>query len=215
MKHPLLSNSVQQFSMWVSSSAATLMSRVSQQKRDINFSFNCSDCLVFCEELQSKSNDFQNLPTLFDTVFTSNLIDRMPPSILVLVIKPLLKLSSFLLTSTLLYKDGFSSAEKYLTEVFGFGPALLPLLCGVRCVSHDGRYTDSISIHPMPVQLQHVFSKSSGLVSHRDKLLFWQRINSQPIALTSLTDSSFSASLYKIFLLKSCLSTKQAVLPCR
>ena len=71
------------------------------------------------------------------------------------------------------------------------------------------------SIHPMPVQLQHVFSKSSGLVSHRDKLLFWQRINSQPIALTSLTDSSFSASLYKIFLLKSCLSTKQAVLPCR
>ena len=198
-RHPLLSNSVQQFSMWVSSSAAILMSQVSQKKQSITFLFNCSDCLDFCEELQSKLKTFQNIPSTFDTIFTSNLIDYLPLPILVLVIKPLLKMTDLLLTSTFLYKNAYSTSEEYLTDVFGFDPGLLPLLCGIRCIGHDGTsYSDSTSIHPMPAQLQHLSSSGilTGLFSREVKFLFWQRVDSQPLKIRAL-EESFAVLLHR------------------
>ena len=201
IKHPLLSNSVQQFSMWVSSSAAMLIGQISQQKRDITLTLNCSDCLVFCEELQRKG--YQNVPTLsFDTIFTSNLIDYLPPPLLVLVVKPLLKIKSFLLTTSFHYRRIFASAEKYLSEIFGFSPNLLPLLFGIRCVGHDGEYGDSTSIIPIPIQIRNLLTTPdilSGLVCRTDKFLFWQVVNSQPTIVKSLNGCALSTLLHKIF----------------
>lgn len=189
LKHPFLSNSVQQFSMWVSSAATTL---VSQQKTQISLKFNCSDCLAFCEELRKKA-------VSFDTIFTSNLIDYLPPPILVLAAKPLLKMTSYLLTTSFHYKRAFSSAEEYLSEIFGCSPSLLPLLFGVRCVGHEGEYGANTSIIPIPIQLQNLLTKMHGLLCQTDKVLFWQKVNSQPIIVRSLKDSPLSVLLYKAF----------------
>ena len=197
LKYPLLSNSVQQFSMWVSSSAATLIGQVFQRRRDISFTLNCSDCLVFCDELQK--NVFQNLPSTFDTIFTSNLIDHLPPPVLMLVVKPLLKMTSYLLSCSFHYRRDFSSAEQYLTELFGFSPSLLPLLCGIRCVGHDGEYADCMSIIPLPLQLQHLLSETNmprAFSTRIDKVLIWQRVKSQPILINTLEGSFLSDPLH-------------------
>ena len=198
VKHPMLSNSVQQFSMWVSSSAATLMGWTSQHKPNITLAFNCSDCLLFCEELQNKL--FQNLPLSFDTIFTANLIDYLPPPLLVLAIKPLLKMTSYLLTTSFHYRKLFSSTEQYLFEIFGVSSSLLPLLFGIRCVGHDGEYADGTAIIPIPIQLRYLLTGSNLMLElncRMDKVLYWQRVNSQPVVMRSLKDSpSLSTSLH-------------------
>ena len=195
LEHPFLSNSVQQFSMWVSSAAATLIGQVFQQKQKISLTFNCSDCLVFCEELRKKG-------LFFDTIFSSNLIDYLPPPILVLASKPLLKITGYLLTTSFHYRRVFSSADQYLSEIFGCSPSSLPLLFGVRCVGHEGEYGDSASIIPIPIQLQNLLTKTNtilGVLCHTDKILFWQKINSQPLIVSSLIDSPLSVLLHKAF----------------
>ena len=194
LEHPLLSNSVQQFSMWVSSAAATLIGQVFQQKQNISLTFNCSDCLAFCEELRKKAFSF-------DTIFTSNLIDYLPPPILVLVSKPLLKTTSYLLTTSFHYRRVFHSAEQYLSEIFGCSSSSLPLLFGVRCVGHEGEYGDSASIIPIPIRVRNLLTKGNAMfdLQNIEKVLFWQKVNSQPIIVRSLNDSPLSVLLYKAF----------------
>ena len=188
LKHPLLSNCVQQFSMWVSSSAATLNAQMCKQKQDITFSFNCSDSIKFLEQLQIKM--FKNLPSSFDCIFTSNLIDRLPPPILVLAAKPLLKTSSYLITASIFFKDVFLSTIEYLIELFGVAPELLPLLCGIRCVGCDGIYTDPIASFPV--------SDTSRFLSCEDQVFFWQRLDSQPLIIDSVIRSSLHRLLFKV-----------------
>ena len=195
LKHPLLLNCVQQFSMWVSSSAATLTAQMSEQRQDITFSFNCSDCITLLEELQNKSR-------LFDTIFTSNLIDRLSPPILVLAVKQLLKMTSYAVTTSFYYKKAFSSSEEYLTGTFGFDPSLFPVLFGIRCIGQDGRYADAISSFPMPIPLQDLLVNSttvSEMFFRREKVLLWQRVDSQPTIIDSVKETAFSVLLQKVF----------------
>ena len=155
-----------------------------------------SDCLTFLEELQNKSSSF-------DTIFTSNLIDRLPPPILVLAVKPLLKMTSYLITTSLYYKKAFSSSEEYLTNTFGFNPSLLPVLLGIRCIGQDGRYADTISIFPMPIPLQDLLGNTTTVSEtfiRREKVLLWQRVDCQPIIIGSMKETAFSVLFHKAIL---------------
>ena len=192
LNRPLLSNSVQQFSMWVSSSAATLSAQISNPKQDVTFFFNCSDCVKCLEQLQIMV--FKNLPSSFDCIFSSNLIDRLPPPILVLAAKPLLKPASYLITASIFFKDAYPSTVEYLKDLFGVAPELLPLLCGIRCVGRDGIYADPIISFPV---LSDNFVRSR-LLSCEDQVFFWQRLDSQPLIVDSLLRSNLHCLLFEV-----------------
>ena len=196
LKRPLLSNCVQQFSMWISSSAAILNAQICKQKIDVTFSFNCSDCVTFLDELQNQSLSY------YDTIFTSNLTDRLPLPVVVLAVKPLLKISSYVITTSLYYKQAFSSSEEYLASTFGFDASLLPVVFGIRCIGIDGKYADTISSFPMPISLQELLLQDaieSGMPIHREKVFLWQRIDSQPTIIDSMEETIFSALFHKVF----------------
>ena len=51
---------------------------------------------------------------------------------------------------TMIYQQTAASGKEYLEDVFGYSPELLPVLMGMRCIGHDGMYTDQTSAMPAP-----------------------------------------------------------------
>ena len=111
-------------------------------------------CIHFCEEVQHNPQQFYRrtgIKPTFDAIYTSNLIDKLTPPVLVTAAAPLLKKNGSLLTTPFLYRCCAASAEEYLQDTFGFSPEYLPLIAGVRCIGHDGRYFSGTSALPTPV----------------------------------------------------------------
>ena len=189
--HPLLANSVQQFAMWLSVSAGALLQCLDKASpNNISFTFQCSDALNFCQSLQHAPEAFIThigFKPVFDAIHSSNLCDHVAPPNLVLSALPLLKENSYLFATTFLYKEIDPAAEKYLEATFGFEAKLLPVLCGVRCIGHEGNYSNSISIQPIPIQPipMHIDAFRMGI-----KLLIWKRVSTLPLKITSLDKSS-------------------------
>lgn len=127
--HPLLANSVQQFSMWLQSASAVLKDK----NIPVKFTFNNQHALTFCQELQDATHSNQ-----FSVIFSSNLMDHLGPPNVVLSAMPLLKSRALLFTSTLLYKKFSDTVEEYLGKCFGFGCELFPVILGTRCINHEG-----------------------------------------------------------------------------
>ena len=180
--HPLLANSVQQFAMWLSVSAGALLQCLDKPSPNISFTFQCSDALNFCQSLQHAPEAFIThigFKPMFDAIHSSNLCDHVAPPNLVLSALPLLKENSNLFTTTFLYKEIDPAAEKYLEATFGFEAKLLPVLCGVRCIGHEGNYSNSISVQPIPMDV--------GLMGI--KLLIWQHSSTLPLRITLLDKS--------------------------
>ena len=186
--HPMLANSVQQFAIWLSSSAKLLRQCSAQGLPSISFTFQCSDALEFCQQLHydpSMCATRVGFDPAFDVIHSSNLIDHLAPPSLVLTSILLLKDHGILLTTTLLYKEVASTVEEYLEATFGFEPSLLPLLCGVRCIGHEGKYTSSISSQPVPWNVGNVSTFSSCA-----RVLLWQQTNT-PMRLASLDKTNY------------------------
>ena len=187
--HPLLGNSVQQFAIWLSSSAKLLRQCSPQGLPSVSFLFQCSDALEFCHQLHYNPSVYATsigFDPPFDVIHSSNLIDHLAPPSLVLTTVPLLKGQGILLTTTLLYKEVASTIEGYLEATFGFEAPLLPLLCGVRCIGHEGEYTSSISSQPVPWNVGNVFAFASCA-----RVLLWQQTNTLPLRLTSLDEGNY------------------------
>ena len=182
--HPILSNSVQQFSIWVFSTAAILKSSGSKADPDITFTFNWSDSVQFCEQLQIKPTSGV-LPSHFDAIYTSNLIDRKSPPVILNATKSLLKNNGHLVAMTMVYRQTAASGEEYLEDVFGYSPELLPVLMGMRCIGHDGVYTDQTSAVPAPVLAKEALIQDFSR-SRFDKVFVWQRINACPLKISAL-----------------------------
>ena len=180
---PMLSNCIQQFSIWVSSTAVTLNSSSLSANPSVAFTLNCSECIHFCEEVQHNPQQFYRrtgIKPAFDAIYTSNLIDKLTPPVLVTAAAPLLKKNGCLLTTPFLYRCCAASAEEYLQDTFGFSPEYLPLIAGVRCIGHDGRYFSGTSALPTPVYgIESVLADFQ--CSRYDKLLIWQKVDAWPL----------------------------------
>ena len=188
-----LSNSVQQFFLCLSSAAAILERASSHPIPHVSFTFQSCDALEFCQFLRHNACEFTTctgFEPVFDLVHSSNLIDHLSPPNLVLSVAPLLRENGYLLTTSMLYKTIAATAESYLQACFGFESKLLPLVCGIRCMGHEGRYASPVSPQPVSCSLGSV-----GLATLSSKLLIWQRVSTPPLRLASLDSGSAVAIL--------------------
>lgn len=131
--HPLLGNSVQQFTVYLTAAGCIL---TSWRDEKIKFYFNNLDAIAHCQKLSRESNKF-------DCVDSSNLIDYLSPLVLVVSSMPLVNKGGYMLSSSMIYQVA-DSVEKYLSDMFGFDPKLIPSLFGIKfwfreCTGCDAR----------------------------------------------------------------------------
>ena len=183
-KHPLLANSVQQFSLWLSSAAKVLKNK----KPCVTFSFHCLDAIEHCQiMLKDKIK--------FDVIYSSNLLDYLSPILLVLPAVDLLKENCVMITTSL---KSSVKIEEFIEQSFGFNSELLPVVFGIRCIGHDGQYTDHYSIEPIPYLPS---SKSCFLdASAKNEQiaasvvycfalpLIWEKVQLEPLRVLSLSE---------------------------
>ena len=187
VKHPLLANSVQQFTLWLVASANVLLNASKDQPK-ISFTFKCSDAVTFCQQVQQHPHLHAaclGFEPKFDLIYSSNLLDHVAPPNLVLTALPLLKENGLLFTCALLYKDVAPNSEKYLETCFGFESKLLPIICGTRCIGNDGEYASPISLQPVPFGLGNIL-----MCKQWPKLLIWKRMSALPLRVTNLNEES-------------------------
>ena len=179
LDHPLLANSVQQFSIWVLSCAA-----IFSQPHHILFSLHHSDGLDFCQSLCNKVfTSSASIPHSFDAIYTSNLIDYVALPSLVLVAMSVLRQTGLLFTNAFRYIACMisGSSRGYLYSLFGCDSKYLPLLYGIRCIGYDGEYSAELSVKPV------------SMVAETDVSLVWQHVVSFP--LKQITSKDFEAIL--------------------
>ena len=188
-EHPLLANSVQQFTLWLVASTNILLSASKDQPK-ISFAVQCSDAIEFCQQLHQNPQVHASClgsEENFDLIYSSNLLDHLAPPNLVLTALPLLKENGLLFTCAFRYKNFAPNSEKYLEACFGFESKLLPIICGIRCIGCDGEYSSPISLQPIPA----TFSCLRGVVPEScHKLLIWKRISALPLKLTEVERES-------------------------
>ncbi|XP_065911531.1 uncharacterized protein [Dysidea avara] len=149
VKQPLLANSVQQFSIWIQSCARTLCG-----KQHVIFTVQCSDALELCQQLHGHPQLFScSVPSLFDAVYSSNLMDFTAPPSLVLLAMSVLKDSGLLFAMSFHSTVVFNTAYVYLKEMFGFDCKYFPVLIGARCIGVESEYSGKVSLKPVPYDL--------------------------------------------------------------
>ena len=184
---PVLANCVQQFVIWLTSSSNCLNNQLNRSNPSVSFTFQLGDAIKF---LYSQKREPQ-----FDIVHSSNLIDTLSPPSLLLSVAPVLKTHGFLITTSLLYQT-VTSCGLYLQEVFGFPAEQIPVLCGMRCIGQDGKYSCEVSIHPTPAY--HNTNPSTSFGYGQGELVFvWEKVNgAMPLILSSLNDCGFAHALH-------------------
>ena len=178
--HPLLANCVQLFSIWIRSCADIL----SQRQHNILFTFQCSDALEFCLQLHNKPCG--HLPQQFDAIYTSNLIDYIAPISLVLLTMPILKFNGSLFTTAIYYHSKSNTSTEFLKTCFGFDCKHFQLLCGVRCLSYENEYSDTISVKALPYMCDVDTALCVGVRS-----FVWRHATG--MALKQITENHFSS----------------------
>ena len=192
-RHTLLSNSLQQLAMWLSCSAKILEQAAIQEHPHITFTFECSDALQFCQQLQICPQLYithTKLDPSFDAIYTGNLIDQFAAPNIVLNALPLLKKSGYLFTTSVYYKETSKTIERSLEVCFGVEAMLFPILCGVRCGGHEGEFTCPVNSILVPWTY---ISEEARPRSPR--LLIWQHARGVPIKFPSLHSYSYSTRL--------------------
>ena len=199
-KAPLLANSVQQFTMWLTATA-NVMKKSKNCK--VLFMFDCSDAISFCQTLfqfpeQCSHGINLSEPPMFDAIYTSNLLDPLVgASALILVAATLLKSDGVLFTASFQYKAKHDTTSEYIEGMFSFPPELLPIVLGIRCIGHDGQYSSTVAPEPLPLYANATHSLQPLHVS-----LLWKHVLSQPIIIPDLTEEAQLVS----YLLRSCIS---------
>ena len=184
LDHPLLANSVQQFSIWVLSCAA-----IFSKPHCILFSFHHSDGLDFCQNLCNKVfTSSTSIPHSFDAIYTSNLIDYVALPSLVLVAMSVLKQTGLLFTTAFRYIIISDSSRGYLYSLFGCDSKYLPLLYGIRCIGYDDEYSAELSVKPVSM-----IAETDVLQGSIEKSLVWQHVISLP--LKQITSKDFDTIL--------------------
>ena len=189
---PLLSNSVQLFGMWITTTANILKQ---SDKCRVSFTFDCSEAVGFCQTLfQFPDQYWEGLGILklpkFDAIFSSNVIDSlMPGSVLVVTAARLLKLNAALFTTTFSYSS--KTQEKtmfaFIKALFGLIPELLPVVLGIRCIGYDGNYSSTTKIQPTPI----VNYGTEDVFEPVGVTLIWKNITSHPLIVQSLTNEPY------------------------
>ncbi len=160
---PFLSNSVQQFSMWLQSANRILGSKL---KSKISFTFDSSHALTFFYELENSKSSFDQR---FDLIYTSRSFANV-----ILSTISLLKKGGLLFTTTLSLQ-AFKTTELLLEACFGFESKLLPVVLGIRCINHEGGdYSNHLIIQPPSLSL-------SMPLSFKESTLIWERLDDLPL----------------------------------
>ena len=175
-KAPLLANTVQQFSMWLTA-AAKLMKQM--EPSVFTVTIDCSDVIHLCSRLRQSSHSIGHLPAspLFDAIYASNLLDHVSPAVLVLTATSLLRPDGTLNTSSI-HQSFFPTPTVYLKDMFGFLPELFPIILGIRCIGNDGQYSSFIAHEPVPYHAQDK--------ANTHKLFLWKRLQSTKLVTPSL-----------------------------
>jgi 2-polyprenyl-3-methyl-5-hydroxy-6-metoxy-1,4-benzoquinol methylase len=180
---PLLANSVQQFSLWLRSSRDVLVSN-----HNVSFTFNCSHALSLCFELEHSKS-------LFDLIYTSNLMDHLGPPNLVLSAIPLLRESGLLFTTTLYKEECFETLDQYITTSFGFNSKFFPVAFGVRCINHEGdNYASPVTTCPCPL----TFNRSKYF--YQENIMIWEKLEVDTVPLVFPPGRQLSSVLASAFL---------------
>ena len=169
-KFPLLASSFQQFSMWILGTAHAL-----HNKEKISFTFDCSDAFHFSYswDLECKHQ--------FDLVYASNLVDSVSPPAIILAATRLLTESGIFLLTSVRYRSLGSSFTEYIEATFGIPPSLLPLICGIRCVNHEGdKYCSHISHQHVPVDIADMEKQIRSIY---ESTFIWKRVDMTPIRI--------------------------------
>ena len=184
LDHPLLANSVQQFSIWVLSCAA-----IFSKPHHVFFSFHHSDSLDFCQSLCNEVTSYTSIPHSFDAIYTSNLIDYVALPSLVLVAMSVLKQTGLLFTTAFRYIMISDSSRGYLYSLFGFDSKYLPLLCGIRCIGYDDEYSAELSVKPVSMM-----AETDVMHCVIEKSLVWQHVISLPLKQITPNDRETTLS---------------------
>ena len=192
---PLLANSVQQFTIWLSSVANMFRKYALKCNTPINFTMCCSDAIEFAVQLK------QDEHKLFDVINASNLIDHISPLAVVVFATQLLKEAGILLTTTLLHSIQSDKIGQYLAKYFGFSMDIPLSLLGIRCLGQEGLFAGEGLIQPFPayrslsdVLLRMIFPLIKYILPMS---LLWQKVKAMPLVVNSLKESSlFTRSLY-------------------
>lgn len=176
-RYPLLANSVQQFSLWLS--CTSILVPVTDSQTCVKFTFHCSDAIEFCNELQNSVYISTLVTKTFDLIYTSNLLDPIYPPNVVLFSIPLLKPGAYLFTTTMKYKTLTNTIHEYLTSSFGVNLKMLPILFGIRCINHEGEYRANVAMRSVPVECSAV---SPVFTPYYVKVILWEKVPSMVIS---------------------------------
>ena len=194
---PLLTNSVQQFSMWLKATA-NLIERSSGSK--LTVMFDLDDSINLCCSLLHHSDKYPKSAREFDAIYTSNLFDHISPPALVLSTLTLLKSNGTLFTAT--FKSTASNSREYLEKVFGFSPELFPAFLGIRCIGQDGDYSSTVNPEPCPNPMQSV----------APRVVFpWRNVNSQSLIFDNIQEAPVVVECLLRLCTTSCLRGLHAV----
>lgn len=179
---PFLSNSVQQFSMWIQSTNRVLK----QKKNAIAFSVDCQDAITFCRHMQQKwfdVTDEEKEDGNYDIVTTSNVMDHTGPVNLVLSSLPLLKQNGLLITMTMNCRFCTNTREEFLDMCFGLDCKMFPIVLGVRCINLEGSvWASSVMTKPTLPDLSHLRKK----LPH-NRVFLWDKVGFvQPLVISRL-----------------------------
>ncbi len=153
---PFLANSFQQFAIWIQSSSRILKDKAVT----ISFYFDYQDAITFCQH-QHRPHDSRKeteCTSRYDIITTSNLMDHVSLSNLILGCVPLLKVDGLLTTTSMCCKNppNINTGEEFLNLCFGLDSKMFPVVLGVRCISHEGsNFSNSIMINPSPPDISH------------------------------------------------------------
>ncbi len=185
-EQPLLANSFQQFSIWVCSTADTFRCR----KKKVSFNFVCCmNPISFCYLNSNK----------FNMVFAFTIIDLCAPPALVLAGTRLLKNGGRFVCGSVRHQDLATTIQEFIEECFGFSSKYLPVICGIRCVNHEGGgYSSIVSSEHICLETADTDARQSSM---REKLIYWEKVDmSPPLVINSLFDCpKLCAALVKCF----------------
>ena len=166
----LLANSVQQFAVWVQAVQEVLLPGFDQIKPSFTLTMDCSDnVLRFCQEKQMVIALGSDKSTkMFDVIYTMLYSGDVFVLALVLSSLHLLKKKGIIFTTMYWYKQVACNIDKYLQETLGFRLEMLPVVCGLHLIGHEGRYADNTAFHNI---------NPDALLKHSNTIA-WQRVES-------------------------------------
>ena len=173
---PLLANSVQQFNMWLISSAKHLQTNTATK-----FLFCYSDAICAAVRLRHSYR--------FNIIHSSNLIDHLSSLAVVINTITLLTENGVLLTTTM--NLGKDSVNKNVEMSFNFKLEYLLPLFGIRCFGQEGIYAGDGILQAIP-SFRAAFEALKIIGSELPRLIIWKSSNATPLLLKSLEEHSLA-----------------------